>query len=45
MTVKRMETVGIVVEATDAAIVLFTELGLELEGCARVGSFLLNPCP
>ena len=32
MTVKRMDNVGIVVENLDAAIVFFTELGLELEG-------------
>ena len=32
MTVKRMDNVGIVVEDIDAAIVFFTELGLELEG-------------
>ena len=36
MTVKRMDNVGIVVEAIDAAIEFFTELGLELEGRALV---------
>src|SRR6186997_165443 len=36
MTVKRMDNVGIVVEDLDAAIVFFTELGLELEGRAVV---------
>lgn len=36
MTVKRMDNVGIVVEDLDAAIVFFTELGLELEGRAPV---------
>jgi catechol 2,3-dioxygenase-like lactoylglutathione lyase family enzyme len=38
MTVKRMDNVGIVVEDIDAAIEFFTELGLELEGRATVGS-------
>ncbi len=32
MTVKRMDSVGIVVEDIDAAIEFFTELGLALEG-------------
>ncbi len=32
MTVKRMDNVGIVVEDLDAAVELFTELGLTLEG-------------
>lgn len=36
MTVKRTDNVGIVVEGIDAAVELFTELGLELEGRARV---------
>ena len=36
MTVQRMDNVGIVVEDIDAAIEFFTELGLELEGCAPV---------
>ena len=36
MTLKRMDNVGIVVEAIDAAIEFFTELGLELEGRALV---------
>ena len=36
MTVKRMDNVGIVVEDIDAAIEFFTELGLELEGAARI---------
>jgi catechol 2,3-dioxygenase-like lactoylglutathione lyase family enzyme len=36
MTVKRMDNVGIVVEDMDAAIAFFSELGLELEGRARV---------
>src|SRR5213595_2198779 len=36
MTVKRMDNVGIVVENIDAAIELFAELGLALEGRAPV---------
>src|SRR5438094_7439340 len=36
MTVKRMDNVGIVVESLDAAISLFAELGLELEGRAMI---------
>ena len=36
MTVKRMDNVGIVVEDIDAAVEFFTELGLELEGRARI---------
>ncbi|MES2018045.1 MAG: VOC family protein [Pseudomonadota bacterium] len=36
MTVKRMDNVGIVVEDLDAAIVFFTELGLDLEGRAPI---------
>jgi catechol 2,3-dioxygenase-like lactoylglutathione lyase family enzyme len=36
MTVKRMDNVGIVVEDLDAAIEFFTELGLVLEGRARI---------
>ncbi len=36
MTVKRMDNVGIVVEALDAAISFFAELGLELEGRATI---------
>jgi catechol 2,3-dioxygenase-like lactoylglutathione lyase family enzyme len=36
MTVKRMDNVGIVVEAIDAAVEFFTELGLELEGRTTV---------
>jgi catechol 2,3-dioxygenase-like lactoylglutathione lyase family enzyme len=32
VTIRRMDNVGIVVEDIDAAIVFFTELGLELEG-------------
>ncbi|WP_313321296.1 VOC family protein [Stenotrophomonas sp.] len=32
MTIKRMDNVGIVVEDLDAAVALFCELGLELEG-------------
>src|SRR5438093_12834714 len=36
MALKRMDNVGIVVESLDAAISLFAELGLELEGRAMV---------
>lgn len=36
MTVKRMDSVGIVVEDIDAAIAFFAELGLELEGRAPI---------
>jgi len=36
MTVKRMDNVGIVVENLDAVIDFFTELGLDLEGRARI---------
>ena len=36
MTVKRMDNVGIVVEDLDAAVEFFTELGLTLEGRARI---------
>jgi catechol 2,3-dioxygenase-like lactoylglutathione lyase family enzyme len=36
MSVKRMDNVGIVVESLDVAIAFFVELGLRLEGRARV---------
>ena len=36
MVLKRMDNVGIVVESLDAAISIFAELGLELEGRAMV---------
>jgi catechol 2,3-dioxygenase-like lactoylglutathione lyase family enzyme len=36
MTVQRMDNVGIVVGDLDAAIAFFTELGMELEGTARI---------
>ncbi len=36
MALKRMDNIGIVVEDIDAAIVFFTELGLELEGRATI---------
>ena len=36
MAVQRMDNVGVVVEDLDAAIAFFTELGLELEGRARI---------
>lgn len=33
---KRMDNVGIVVESLDEVIAFFTELGLQLEGCATI---------
>ena len=36
MTIKRMDNVGIVIEDIDAALVFFTELGLELEGRSTI---------
>lgn len=40
MTLQRMDNVGIVVEDLDTAVAFFTELGLEVEGKARIeGSF------
>ena len=36
MTIQRMDNVAIVVEDLDAAVVFFTELGMELEGKERV---------
>ena len=36
MALKRMDNVGIVVEDLDAAIAFFTELGMELEGKAKI---------
>ena len=36
MALKRMDTLGIVVESLDAAIAFFVELGLELEGRATI---------
>ena len=36
MTIERMDHVGIVVNDLAAVIAFFTELGLELEGDARV---------
>lgn len=36
MTIKRMDNVGIVVEDLDSAVEFFTELGLNLEGRARI---------
>jgi catechol 2,3-dioxygenase-like lactoylglutathione lyase family enzyme len=41
MTVQRMDNVAIVVEDLDAAVAFFAELGMELEGKARVeGAFV-----
>ncbi|MET9954361.1 VOC family protein [Streptomyces sp. NPDC006339] len=40
MTLQRMDNVGIVVEDLDAAVAFFTELGMRLEGRARIeGTF------
>ncbi|MFF7994624.1 VOC family protein [Kitasatospora xanthocidica] len=36
MTLQRMDNVGIVVEDLDAAVAFFTELGMEVEGKARI---------
>ncbi len=36
MAIQRMDNVGIVVEGMDAAIAVFVELGMELEGRAEV---------
>jgi catechol 2,3-dioxygenase-like lactoylglutathione lyase family enzyme len=36
MTIQRMDNVGIVVEDLDGAVAFFAELGLELEGKARI---------
>ena len=36
MTIQRMDNVGIVVDDLDAAIAFFSELGMELEGRARI---------
>ena len=36
MTVQRMDNVGIVVDDLEAAIAFFSELGMELEGRARI---------
>jgi catechol 2,3-dioxygenase-like lactoylglutathione lyase family enzyme len=36
MTIQRMDNVGIVVQDLDAAIAFFTELGMELQGKARI---------
>ena len=36
MTIQRMDNVGIVVDDLDAAIAFFSEVGMELEGRARI---------
>jgi catechol 2,3-dioxygenase-like lactoylglutathione lyase family enzyme len=36
MTLQRMDNVGIVVDDLDAAVAFFTELGMEVEGTARI---------
>lgn len=44
MTVQRMDNVGIVVEDLDAAVAFFVELGLELEGRARIEGGFADQC-
>ncbi|MFD7284705.1 VOC family protein [Streptomyces sp. NPDC059863] len=36
MTLQRMDNIGIVVEDLDAAVAFFTELGMEVEGKAKI---------
>jgi catechol 2,3-dioxygenase-like lactoylglutathione lyase family enzyme len=43
MTIQRMDNVGIVVDDLDAAVAVFTELGMELEGGMPIeGSWAVN---
>ncbi|MGC4941636.1 VOC family protein [Kribbella sp. DT2] len=44
MTLQRMDNVGIVVDDLDAAVAFFAELGLELEGRARVEGTFADQC-
>ncbi|MGW2686627.1 VOC family protein [Streptomyces sp. NPDC001414] len=44
MAVQRMDNVGIVVEDLDAAVAYFEELGMELEGRARVEGPVADRC-
>ncbi|MFI7387276.1 VOC family protein [Streptomyces sp. NPDC049813] len=44
MAVQRMDNVGIVVEDMDAALAFFEELGLEVEGKARVEGPVADRC-
>ncbi|MFC1411915.1 VOC family protein [Streptacidiphilus sp. N1-12] len=42
MTIQRMDNVAIVVDDLDAAVVFFTELGMELEGRTEVEGVLVD---
>ena len=42
MTIKRLDNIGIIVDDLDSAIEFFTELGLTLEGRARVEGRLVD---
>ncbi|MEV8377092.1 VOC family protein [Kribbella sp. NPDC056861] len=44
MTIRRMDNVGIVVDDLDAAVAFFEELGMELEGKARVEGPFASGC-
>ncbi|MFI0240202.1 VOC family protein [Streptomyces sp. NPDC016845] len=44
MPVQRMDNVGIVVEDMDAAVAFFVELGLEVEGRARIEGPFADQC-
>ncbi|MEV7031026.1 VOC family protein [Streptomyces sp. NPDC093272] len=44
MAIQRMDNVGIVVEDLDAAVAYFEELGMELEGRARVEGLVADRC-
>ncbi|MET9484899.1 VOC family protein [Streptomyces sp. NPDC006638] len=44
MAIQRMDNVGIVVEDLDAAVAFFLELGMELEGTARVEGLFADQC-
>ncbi|MEW2298148.1 VOC family protein [Streptomyces sp. NPDC006743] len=44
MAIQRMDNVGIVVEDMDAAVAFFVELGMELEGTARVEGRFADQC-
>ncbi|QIQ05308.1 VOC family protein [Streptomyces liangshanensis] len=44
MAIQRMDNVGIVVEDMDAAVAFFVELGMEVEGRARVEGPVADGC-
>ncbi|MYV52832.1 VOC family protein [Streptomyces sp. SID3212] len=44
MAIQRMDNVGIVVEDLDAAVAFFLELGMELEGTARIEGLFADRC-